>query len=55
MGSFPKREFKRPMSVYKCLFKYLCILLGLVLKKKIHISERVLVLNVKLRYLCLDW
>ena len=34
MGSFPEREFKRRMRVNKCTFKYLCTLLGLVLKKK---------------------
>ena len=51
MRSFPEKEFKRRMRVSKFTFKYLCTLLGPMLKKKKkHILEKVLVLNVELRY-----
>ena len=48
MGLFPEREFKRRMRVNKFTFKYLCTLLGFVLKKK-YTHLRVLVLNVELQ------
>ena len=42
VGSFSEREFKRRIRVSKFTFKYLCTLLGPVLKKKdTHLRENI--------------